>query len=59
MAEPIVETRIAWPGATRCVVMLSFDFDARTLWVDPEDSEAEEAEFREIHAWAARIGKSP
>ncbi|MDE0239175.1 MAG: hypothetical protein OXQ84_03095 [bacterium] len=59
MAEPIVETRIAWPGAARCAGMLSFDFDARTLWIDPEDSEVEEAEFREIHARAVQEGKSP
>ena len=59
MAEIIVETRIAWPGAARCAVMLSFDFDARTLWIDPDDSEAEAVEFRDIHAWAAQEGKSP
>ena len=57
MAEFTVETRIAWPGDACCAVMLNFD--AETLRIDPEDSEAEEAEFREIHAWAALEGKSP
>ena len=33
MAEPVVETPIAWPGGARCAVMLSFDFDAETLWI--------------------------
>ncbi len=31
MAEPIVETRIAWPGGAHCAIMLSFDFDAETI----------------------------
>ncbi len=29
MAEPIVETRIAWPGGAHCAIMLCFDFHAR------------------------------
>ena len=33
MADPIVETRIAWPGGAKCAVLLSFDFDAETLWI--------------------------
>ena len=60
MAEPIVETRIAWPGGARCAIMLSFDLDAETIvarghetdhhsylheWNDPEIPEAEKAEL--------------
>ena len=33
MAQPIVETQVKWPGGARCAVMLSFDFDAETLWI--------------------------
>ncbi|MDE0047054.1 MAG: polysaccharide deacetylase family protein, partial [bacterium] len=33
MADPIVDTRIAWPQGAKCAVMLSFDFDAETLWI--------------------------
>jgi len=32
--------RIKWPGGARCAVMLTFDFDAETLWTsrDPENA---------------------
>ena len=26
------DTSIAWPGGAKCAVMLTFDFDAETLW---------------------------
>lgn len=31
MAEPVVETRFAWPGGARRAITLSFD--AETLWI--------------------------
>ncbi len=33
MANALVDTRVAWPGGARCAVLLSFDFDAETLWI--------------------------
>ena len=33
MTEPLVDTAVAWPNGARCAVMLTFDFDAETLWI--------------------------
>jgi peptidoglycan/xylan/chitin deacetylase (PgdA/CDA1 family) len=38
MAEPLVKTEIAWPHGARCAVMLSFDFDAETLWTSRDSA---------------------
>lgn len=45
MAEPIVETRIAWPGGARCHEMGRYLHE----WIGPEDPDA----------WAAQEGRSP
>ena len=36
----MIDTAIRWPGGARCAVMLTFDFDAETLWTgrDPENA---------------------
>ncbi len=36
----MIDMAIKWPGGARCAVMLTFDFDAETLWTgrDPENA---------------------
>lgn len=39
-AKLLDERMVSWPGGARCAVMLTFDFDAETLWLarDPENA---------------------
>ncbi len=32
-SDSLADTRVAWPGGAQCAVMLTFDFDAETLWI--------------------------
>jgi hypothetical protein len=36
----IHDKSIAWPGGAKCAVMITFDFDAETLWTgrDPRNA---------------------
>ncbi len=38
--DPMIDMRVKWPNNARVAVMLTFDFDAETLWLgrDPENA---------------------
>lgn len=51
MTEPI-----AWPGGARCAVMLTFDFDAETLWLSRDPENAKRPGTLSQGTYGARVG---
>lgn len=50
------ETRIAWPNGARCAVMLSFDFDAETLWIGRDPANLKRPGTLSQGTYGARVG---
>lgn len=47
---------IAWPGGARCAVMLSFDFDAETLWLSRDPTNAKRPGTLSQGTYGAKVG---
>ena len=47
---------IAWPGQARCAVMLTFDFDAETLWLSRDPVNAHRPGTLSLGTFGARVG---
>jgi hypothetical protein len=41
MAER-TSTRVTWPGGAKCAAVLTFDFDAESIWLSRDPSLAEQ-----------------
>lgn len=47
---------IRWPGGARCAVMLTFDFDAETLWLSRDADNAKRPGTLSMGTYGARVG---
>lgn len=54
--EPLIHTRVAWPKGARCAVMLSFDFDAETLWIGRDPTNVKRPGTLSQGTYGARVG---
>ena len=53
---PRIDTRVNWPGGARCAVMLSFDFDAETLWIGRDPANLKRPGTLSQGTYGARVG---
>lgn len=54
--KPAENGAIAWPGGARCAVMLSFDFDAETLWLSRDPTNAKRPGTLSQGTYGAKVG---
>ncbi|MEX2648912.1 MAG: polysaccharide deacetylase [Alphaproteobacteria bacterium] len=55
-SKPLIDTRVAWPNGARCAVMLSFDFDAETLWIGRDPANWKRPGTLSQGTYGARVG---
>jgi peptidoglycan/xylan/chitin deacetylase (PgdA/CDA1 family) len=48
--------RIKWPGGAQCAVMLSFDFDAESLWISRDPANARRPGILSQGLYGAKVG---
>ncbi|MGH6717995.1 MAG: polysaccharide deacetylase family protein, partial [Alphaproteobacteria bacterium] len=53
---PLIDMRVNWPGGARCAVMLSFDFDAETLWIGRDPANLRRPGTLSQGTYGARVG---
>jgi len=51
-----VTEQVNWPDSARCAVMLSFDFDAETLWLSRDPSNAKRLGTLSQGTYGAKVG---
>jgi len=51
-----MEREVTWPNGARCAVMLTFDFDAETLWLSRDPANARRPGTLSQGAYGARRG---
>jgi hypothetical protein len=49
-------TPVKWPNGARCAVMLTFDFDAETLWLSRDPDNARRSGFLSQGVYGAKTG---
>src|SRR5690606_22209065 len=47
---------VKWPNGARCAVMLTFDFDAETLWTSRDPANARRPGIVSQGAYGAKVG---
>ena len=47
---------IRWPNGAKCAVMLTFDFDAETLWLARDPENAKRPGMLSMGLYGARVG---
>ncbi|WP_149535358.1 polysaccharide deacetylase family protein [Siccirubricoccus phaeus] len=52
----MVDRRINWPNGARCAVMLTFDFDAETLWTSRDPANARRPGVLSQGRYGAKVG---
>ena len=52
----MIDMRVKWPNGARVAVMLSFDFDAETLWLSRDPSNAKKPGTLSQGTYGARVG---
>jgi peptidoglycan/xylan/chitin deacetylase (PgdA/CDA1 family) len=52
----IMDTPVTWPNGAKCAVMLTFDFDAETLWVGRDPSNADRPGTLSQGKYGAKVG---
>jgi len=52
----MIDAAVNWPGDARCGVMLTFDFDAESLWLGRDPDNAERMGTLSQGAYGARVG---
>lgn len=52
----MIDMRVKWPDGARVAVMLSFDFDAETLWLSRDPSNAKKPGTLSQGTYGARVG---
>lgn len=56
MMETLIDMRVNWPDGARCAVMLSFDFDAETLWIGRDPANLKRPGTLSQGTYGARVG---
>ena len=52
----MIDMRVNWPGGARVAVMLTFDFDAETLWLSRDPENARRPGILSQGAYGAKVG---
>lgn len=52
----MIDTYVRWPGGARCGVMLTFDFDAESLWLGRDPENAQRFGTLSQGTYGARVG---
>jgi peptidoglycan/xylan/chitin deacetylase (PgdA/CDA1 family) len=52
----MLDTHVTWPGGARCAVMLTFDFDAETLWIGRDPSNIDRPGTLSQGLYGAKVG---
>ena len=52
----MIDMRVKWPNGARCAVALTFDFDAETLWLSRDPSNARRPGTLSQGVYGARVG---
>ena len=52
----MIDTPVTWPGGARCAVLLTFDFDAETLWLGRDPSNADRPGTLSQGLYGAKVG---
>ena len=52
----MIDMRVTWPNGARCAVALTFDFDAETLWLSRDPSNARRPGTLSQGVYGARVG---
>lgn len=54
--KPLIDMKVKWPNGARVAVMLSFDFDAETLWLSRDPDNARRPGVLSQGTYGARVG---
>ncbi len=52
----MIDTKVTWPDGARCAVLLTFDFDAETLWIGRDASNAQRPGTLSQGLYGAKVG---
>lgn len=52
----MIDSKVTWPGGARCAVLLTFDFDAETLWIGRDPGNADRPGTLSQGLYGAKVG---
>jgi peptidoglycan/xylan/chitin deacetylase (PgdA/CDA1 family) len=56
MGDAMIDTPVIWPNDAQCTVLLTFDFDAETLWIGRDPSNASRPGTLSQGLYGAKVG---